>query len=117
MDYEDGEVEESLINDHLAKKNISGRTADDDTNAVKKHVEVCIAPVRDQIRSLGIFFLVRSITEFVFLQVTEERLSVPEQTPVRSPALPQHLIGQGKTKHPVWRFQWPLLMWIRQCSP
>lgn len=96
MDYEEGEVDEPLVNDHLAKKNLSEKTAHHDTNSVKEHVEVCIFPARDQIRSLGIFCTVRSITKLL-LQVTEERLSVPEQASTRSPALPQHLIGQGET--------------------
>ncbi|KUJ12027.1 uncharacterized protein LY89DRAFT_219529 [Mollisia scopiformis] len=63
--YEDGEVDEPLVNDPLAKKNISEQTGHHDTKSVEEHV-----------------------------QAREESLSVPEQASSRSPALPQHLIGQ-----------------------
>ncbi|KAE8453053.1 hypothetical protein EG329_012240 [Mollisiaceae sp. DMI_Dod_QoI] len=64
MHYEEGEVDELLVHESHAKELLSEETNRHNTGSVEEHVQV------------------------------RERLSVPEQAAARSPALPQHLIGQ-----------------------
>lgn len=42
MDYEAGELDETLINDSHAKQKLPEETVDHDTNSVEDHVRVCI---------------------------------------------------------------------------
>lgn len=68
MDYEAGDLDETLVNDSHAKQKLPEETGDHDTTSVGDHVRV------------------------------RERLLVPEQEQAspsdRSQAPPQHLIGQ-----------------------
>jgi len=64
MHYEEGDVDEPMDQDSHAKEHLSEETNRHDTTSVEEHVRV------------------------------RERLPGSEQASARSPALPQHLIGQ-----------------------